>query len=287
MATLDPAAGGTPTPPAAQPTVTKKRVNPVLAAFLPNQAISANTLKVIVIIQIVAAVAIWMASPFEVLPTPMEVWQGFVRLYKEQGLVTDLWISFKLILHALALTVLIALALSYLTVMPFFRPIAQALSKMRYLSLVGFTFVFTLMGAGGYELKLYLMVLGMTVFFITSMASVVAAIPKEAFDHARTLRMSEWRVVWEVVIVGTADQAFEVMRQNAAIGWLMLTMVEGIVKSEGGLGYALLVQQKYLRMDAIYAVQIVILLVALFQDYIIGVLRKLVCPYADLTLERR
>ncbi|MBC8064224.1 MAG: nitrate ABC transporter permease [Chlorobia bacterium] len=259
----------------------------MLAAFLPNHAISANTLRVLVVVQIVAALAFWIASPLEVLPTPMEVWQGFVRLYKEQGLVNDLWISFKLILHALSITVLLALALSYLTVMPFFRPLAQAISKMRYLSLVGFTFVFTLLGAGGYELKLYLMVLGMTVFFITSMASVVAAIPKEAFDHARTLRMSEWRVVWEVVIVGTADQAFEVMRQNAAIGWLMLTMVEGIVKSEGGLGYALLTQQKYLKMDAIYAVQIVILLVALFQDYIIGVIRKLVCPYADLTLERR
>jgi NitT/TauT family transport system permease protein len=202
-------------------------------------------------------------------------------------LVTDLWISFKLILHSLALTVLISLALSYLTVMPFFRPIAQAVSKMRYLSLLGFTFVFTLMGAGGYELKLYLMTFGMTVFFITSMASTVAAIPKEAFDHARTLRMSEWRVVWEVVIVGTADQAFEVMRQNAAIGWLMLTMVEGIVRAEGGLGALLLVQQKYLKMDALYAIQIVILLVALFQDYIIGVIRRLVCPYADLTLERQ
>ncbi len=284
MATIDPAAGGDP------PAVTapeKRKSNPILTAFMPNQAISANTLRVVVLIQVVAIIALWIASPFEVLPKPMEVWQAFVRLYREQGLVTDLWISFKLILHALSYTVILALVLSYLTVMPFFRPIAQAISKMRYLSLVGFTFVFTLMGAGGYELKLYLMTFGMTVFFITSMASVVAAIPKEAFDHARTLRMGEWRVVWEVVIVGTADQAFEVMRQNAAIGWLMLTMVEGIVKSEGGLGYTLLTQQKYLKMDAIYAVQIVILLVALFQDYIIGIIRRLVCPYADLTLERR
>jgi NitT/TauT family transport system permease protein len=285
MAILDPAAGGT--PPAVPTGTNKRKVNPFLAAFLPNQAISANTLRALIFIQIVAAIAIWIASPFEVLPTPAEVWSAFVRLYKEQGLVTELWVSIKLILHALLLTVLIALILSYLTVMPFFRPLAQAISKMRYLSLVGFTFVFTLMGAGGYELKLYLMTFGMTVFFITSMASVVAAIPKEAFDHARTLRMSEWRVVWEVVIVGTADQAFEVMRQNAAIGWLMLTMVEGIVKSEGGLGYVLLTQQKYLKMDAIYAVQIVILLVALFQDYLIGVIRRLVCPYADLTLERQ
>ena len=265
----------------------KRRMNPFLAAFLPNQAVSGNTLRVIILVQVLAALAIWIASPFEVLPTPMQVWEAFKEMWRHQGLADELWVSYRLVLHALLLTVVISILLSYLTVMAFFRPIAQAISKMRYLSLVGFSFVFTLMGAGGYYLKLYLMVFGMTVFFVTSMAAVVAAIPKEQFDHARTLRMGEWRVVWEVVIVGTADQAFEAMRQNAAIGWLMLTMVEGISRAEGGLGAMLLNTQKYFRMDAIYAIQIVILLVALFQDYIIGVIRKICCPYADLTLERQ
>src|SRR5688572_25244900 len=130
MATLDPAMGGTPTPPAATPGKSdRKRVNPILAAFLPNQAISKHTLWVIIAIQVVMVISRWIASPFEVLPTPTEVLQGFVRLYKEQGLVNDLWISFKLILHALGLTILISLALSYLSVMPFFRPLAQAISK--------------------------------------------------------------------------------------------------------------------------------------------------------------
>lgn len=266
---------------------TRRGPNPVLAAFLPNHAVSGTTLRVIIFIQVIAAIGLWIASPFEVLPSPGEVWSAFVEMWKRQGLADELWVSYRLVLHALLLTVAISILLSYLTVMAFFRPIAQAISKMRYLSLVGFSFVFTLMGAGGYYLKLYLMVFGMTVFFVTSMAAVVAAIPKEQFDHARTLRMGEWRVVWEVVIVGTADQAFEVMRQNAAIGWLMLTMVEGISRAEGGLGAMLLNTQKYFRMDAIYAIQIVILLVALFQDYIIGVIRKLCCPYADLTLERQ
>src|SRR5437867_629398 len=81
-----------------------------------------------------------------------------------------------------------------------------------------------------------LLVFGMTVFFVTSMLDVVAAIPKESFDHARTLRMGEWRTVWEVLVLGTAEKAMDVLRQNAAIGWMMLTMVEGISRSEGGVG---------------------------------------------------
>src|SRR5206468_7841716 len=131
-------------------------------------------------------------------------------------------------------------------------------------------------------LKVSLLVFGMVVFFVTSMAAIVAEIPKDRFDHARTLRMSEWRVVWEVVILGTADQAIEVLRQNAAIGWMMLTMVEGISRAEGGIGAMLLNQNKHFHLAEVFAIQIVILAVGMAQDYTIGLVRNLACPYASL-----
>lgn len=261
--------------------------NAFLAAFLPNRAVSAATLQVIIAVEVALALLIWLNSPFKVLPRPTEVLEALRNLWMTQGLGQELIVSFKTNLEALAWTSVISLGLAYLTVLPVFRPFVAAVSKGRFLSLAGFTFVFTLMFGGGHQLKTSLLVFSMTVFFITSMASVIAAIPKADFDHARTLQMSEWRVVWEVVILGTADKAFEVMRQNAAIGWMMLTMVEGIVRSEGGVGTVLLNESKHFRLPDVFAIQIVILLVGLLQDYGIGVLRRIVCPYADLTLERK
>ena len=99
--------------------------------------------------------------------------------------------------------------------------------------------------------------------------------------------MGEWRVVYEVVIVGQSDKAFEVLRQNAAMGWMMLTMVEGISRSEGGVGAMLLNQNKHFHLSAVFAIQLTILLLGLGQDYMIGLLRRVFCPYADLTLERK
>lgn len=259
----------------------------IFSAFAPNRAVSKTTLRLIIAFQVAVALAIWFASPFPVLPKPMEVFQAFHQLWFEEGLGRELWTSFAMNLEALGLTLLIALTLSYLTVLPFFRPIAIAISKGRFLGLIGLTFVFTLMIGGGRPLKISLLVFGMTVFFVTSMAAEVLAIPKEKFDHARTLGMGEWRVVWEVVVLGTADRAFELLRQNAAIGWMMLTMVEGISRSEGGVGAMLLNQNKHFHIAEVFAIQITILLLGLLQDYGIGVLRGLVCPYADLTLERR
>ncbi|MGH9722766.1 MAG: ABC transporter permease [Bryobacteraceae bacterium] len=256
-------------------------------AFQPNRALSRTAMQIVIATQIALALLIWITSPFAALPKPLEVLNALGKLWMEEGLGQELWTSFAMNLKALALTVLISLGLSYLTVLPFFRPIAAAVSKGRFLGLIGLTFAFTLMIGGGHRLKVSLLVFGMTVFFVTSMASVVAEIPRSAFDHARTLRMSEWQVVWEVVILGTIDKAIEVFRQNAAIGWMMLTMVEGISRSEGGVGAMLLSQNKHFHLAEVYAIQLLILVVGLVQDLGIGALKRLICPYAELTLEAR
>ena len=162
----------------------------VLDVFMPNRVVSKQTMGLLITIQVAMAIGIWLNSPFEVLPKPQEVFAALQNLWNKQGLGQELITSFKVNLEALGLTAIISLLLAYLTVMPFFRPIAAAVTKGRFLSIAGFTLVFTLIVGGGHPLKLSLLVFGMTVFFVTSMASVIAAIPKDDFDHARTLRMS-------------------------------------------------------------------------------------------------
>jgi|HubBroStandDraft_3_1064219.scaffolds.fasta_scaffold18298_3 NitT/TauT family transport system permease protein len=257
------------------------------AAFLPNRVLSHTALRLLVGVQVLVLVLVWWRSPFALLPRPGEVLRALQELWFRDGLGRELWTSFMLNLEALGLTLVISLALSYLTVLPFFRPLAMAVSKGRFLGMIGLTLVFTLMVGGGHQLKVALLVFSMTVFFVTSMAEVILEIPREKFDHARTLRMSEWRVVWEVVVLGTADRALEVLRQNAAIGWMMLTMVEGISRSEGGVGALLLNQNKHFRLPQVFAIQALILLLGLLQDYGIGLFKRLVFPWAELTLERR
>jgi NitT/TauT family transport system permease protein len=258
-----------------------------LAAFAPNRVVSAATMRLILLVQAGAALLFWWLSPLAVLPNPAEVATALRRLWFQEGLGRELITSFSLNLEALGLTLVIALVLSYLTVVPVFRPIAAAVSKGRFLGLIGLTFLFTLLLGGGRPLKVALLVFGMSVFFVTSMADVVAAIPKENFDHARTLRMGEWRVVWEVVVRGTGDKAMELLRQNAAIGWMMLTMVEGISRSEGGIGAMLLNQNRHFHLAEVFAIQILILLVGVLQDYGLGALKRLLFPYSELGLERR
>ena len=215
------------------------------------------------------------------LPSPGGVAAALARLWTEQGLFDALATSFVLNAQAIAWTTAIALGVAYLTVVPAVRPVAAAISKLRFTGLVGWAFVFTLWARDGHQLKLWMLVFGMAPFFVTAMTAVVAEIPRERFDHARTLGMAEWRVVWEVVIRGTADQALEALRQNAAMGWMALTMVEGLVRSEGGIGALMLNENKHLDLDAVFALIAVVLAVGIAQDAALGWLRRTACPYVQ------
>ena len=254
--------------------------------FYPNAKISSSNYWIMVGFQAVLAMALWIFSKSELLPNPLEILNALKKLTSEDGLIQELMTSTFLSLEAMLIAIVVSLLIAYATVLPFFRPLGFLVSKGRFLTLVGLSFVFTLMTSNGHQLKVSLLVFGITVFFVTSMINIIHSIPKFAFNHARTLRMSEWQVVWEVIILGTIDQVFEVIRQNFAISWMMLTMVEGISRSEGGIGTMLLNQNKHFHLDAVFAIQLVILLMGIFLDWLIGKLKIIFCPYANLALEK-
>lgn len=255
--------------------------------FRPNKSLTGQAWTILLVVQAVAFLAAWTLGDAFSIPGPYEVLKAIVRLIKEDGLLYELGGSLRINLEAILLSTCISLGLGYFTVLPVARPIVELCSKARFFSLTGFITVFTFAFGGGHWLKVSLLTFGMSVFFVTSMASVVASIPKSEWDQSRTLRMGDWRSVWENVVLGKADEAFEMLRQNAAIAWMMLTMVEGLVRSEGGIGGIMLASAKYRQFDAVFAVQIVVLLVGIAQDQGIAYLKSLLCPYASLILERQ
>ncbi len=255
--------------------------------FLPNRPVDRAMMLGLTAFWVALAFLAWLAVPFETLPKPGEVWHALGSLWWEHGMGPELFTTIRLILHALLLTVLISLALSYATVIPFFRPVVEAVSKLRFLGLTGLVVPFTLFTGGGYDLKVAMLTFGMTTFFVTSMAQAVVEIPREQFDHMRVLGASEGRILWEVVIRGTLDKGLEVMRQNLAIGWALITMVEGISRAEGGLGAMILNQNKHFKLAEVYAILLVILVVGLVLDYAVGVLTRVLCPYVQMERVRR
>lgn len=255
-------------------------------AFSPNAVISGSAAQTLVMVWAVLFLVSWWVAMPALIPTPLEVIKAVGSVWSD-GLLYELLVSLKVYLEAVAITAAISMGLAYASVMPVIRPPATLIIASRFLGMAGLTFAFTLLIGGGHWLKVALMVFGMTVFTLDGMSKMVASVTREQLNHARTLRMSEWRAVWEVIVVGKADQALDILRQNAAMGWMMLPMVEGIVRSEGGVGTMLLAQTKHFHLDQVFAIQLIILWIGLGQDWLIGTIRAVLFPWADLKAERQ
>ncbi len=206
-------------------------------------------------------------------PTPAQVWAGMQSLYAE-GLIVHIASSLGLFVQAAAISIIISLVVVYLSPLPAIRPIALFLSRLRYLPLTGITFYLTILVTNARSMQVWVLVVFMSLYFITSLLGVLKDIPADEINHARSLKCSRWEILWEVVIKGRLDYVLDVLRQNLAIIWMMLVTVESILVAAGGLGVLIKNSDKFANHGRIVALQIIILLIGLLLDWVLQITRK-------------
>lgn len=247
--------------------------------FSPFEKISRRTFLLLVGSQVAAALLIWQLAGGGLIPRPSTVLAALGHLLTTRVFLDNLLTSLLLTGQALFYSVLITLLISYASVIPFWQPVAHFVVKCRYLTLTGLIFIFTLLTKDGGQLKLSLLLFGIIPFLVTSFLSVIVHTPAQELELCKTLGYNRWESLYEVIIIGKADQVFEVVRQNFAIAWMMITMVEGLNMSEGGIGALMIKYNKYNDLPHVLALQTVILGLGLCFDYGLGLARHWLFPY--------
>jgi NitT/TauT family transport system permease protein len=214
-----------------------------------------------------------------VIPPPSRIAGSLFKMLNSKEFYEDLIASFITTIKAMGYSIFVTMLLVYASTMQIFKPIAEFVSKCRYLTLTGLVFVFTMVSSDVAELKMYLLMFGIIPFFITSFLSIVSSTPPEEKWKGYVNKLGRWGTLYEVVIIGKLDLLFEVMRQNFAISWMMITMVEGLAMSEGGIGTLLIKSNKYLDLSPVFAMLFIILILGLVFDWGLSQLRYLLFPY--------
>lgn len=212
-------------------------------------------------------------------PSPPQVVEGMKDLISE-GLFSHIFSSLGLCLKATFYALICSLIIAYLSPIPLIRPIALFLSKLRYLPLTGLTFYASMVIRDARNMQVWILVVFMSLYFITSLLSVISDIEQEEFDHAKTLGCSRWMIIYEVIIKGRLDYVIDVLRQNLAIIWMMLVSVESILVASGGLGVLIKNSDKFMNHGRIVALQIVILVIGLLLDWFLNQQRKMFFRYS-------
>lgn len=200
------------------------------------------------------------------------------------GLFTQLMKSMSFCVEATTYAVIIGLILCYLSVIPLLRPVCDFMRKFRFLPSTGLSFLFMKLTSDIEQQMMWMMVFGVSTFLIDSFISISLSIGPDDIAYCKSLRLSRWKMVRELLIFGKASEIFAAATQQFAMAWMLIAAIENIFKSNGGIGVVLAESNKYFRLDQVYAVEIIILLTGITVDYTLRQVKLWLFPWERLKI---
>jgi ABC-type nitrate/sulfonate/bicarbonate transport system permease component len=226
----------------------------------------------------------WLLCSFigetHLFPTIPQVMAGFVELWNE-GVVVHIGSSLALFFMAVSVSIIFSLLVCYVFNIPALKPLGIIISKMRYLPLTGIAYYITIVIKDARSIQVWVLVIFMSTFLITSLLSMLKDINEAEFDHARTLGCSRWEMLLEVVIKGRFDYVIELVTQNLAIVWMMLVSIESILPAAGGIGYLIKSDDKLGAAGKVIALQTIIILIGIGLDFLLTKSRQIAFRYSQ------
>mgnify|MGYP005840333981 CR=1 FL=1 len=215
------------------------------------------------------------------LPTPPDVLQAGIGLWKQGFLTQDIWASIMRVAAGFFCGSLVAIPLGIsMGAFASIRALTEPLMGiLRYMPAPAFIPLFILYLGIEEPPKIMLIFVG-TVFFNTLMImDAVKFVPKDLIESTYTLGGSRLQVLSQVIIPYVIPNIIDALRINMAAGWNLVVVAE-LVAAEVGLGKRIVIAQKFLRTDEIFACLIVLGLIGFFIDLSFRALLRWRCKWA-------
>jgi NitT/TauT family transport system permease protein len=216
-----------------------------------------------------------------ILPSPMEVLRAFKPLHFEQGLVRSIITSWLRVTAGFSLAAIVAHPLgvymaSFPSVAAFFRPLSLAGA---YVPIVVFI-PLTIMWFGIAETqRIGFLFIGCFVALLPMVIKDIADVPSAFLDVAVTKGASQWQLVRHVLFPVAQANIWDHLRGVYGVGWGWIIMAEIVVLPEHGLGALIGISERRSHTDAIFAVIIVIVLIAVACDQLWRLGGEILFPY--------
>lgn len=249
-----------------------------------NFAVSACSVIAVLLLWWIASSNEWVNPLF--LPPPSEVWSAFTDIvregYKGSTLLAHIGASLKRISVALLLVFAIAVPLGILcgrirllsAVFDPFVEFYRALPPLAYYSLLLLWF-----GIQDTSKIILLFLSGFAPMFIAAVYSA-RRIPVDRINGARSLGASGFRLYAFVIFPSCLPDLLTGLRTAVGVTYATLVAAE-MVAAVSGIGWMVLDASKYLRSDIIYAVIIIMGIIAILIDSAIRLLIRKVSPWIE------
>jgi sulfonate transport system permease protein len=212
-----------------------------------------------------ALLGLWAVSaargwlPPQVLPSPGDVWQGLVDMWRSGDLVRHASISLLRVVYgfsagaAAGLALGIAMGLSR-RVEDYVKPLFTAFAQVPTLGWIPFLMLLVGIGEG---LKILVIAKAAFVPMVLNTSSGIRNIPPGYFEVAAAFRFNRFQLLRHLVLPAAVPPIFTGVRYGLTHAWLALVAVELLASSEG-LGYLLVWGRQMFWLDTVMIAMIAI-----------------------------
>jgi NitT/TauT family transport system permease protein len=257
------------------------------AYLTPKAAIPRRAVLVLGVAGFLVIVAVWTLAAVAIdnpsfLPTPLEVVTAWIDMFQTQGFLGDVgWSAFRIVggflLAAVAAVPLGLLMGSFEVVRSFFQP---PINAIRYMPASAFIPLLILLQGLGETEKLTVIWIGVFFQLVLMVMDIAQRVPMEMLNVAYTLGASRRTVFTKVFLPATLPEVVDALRITMGWAWTYLIVAE-LVAATAGIGYFILVSERYLRADRIIAAILTIGLLGLITDSIFAILSRWAFPYVE------
>lgn len=255
--------------------------------FEINGHLSERQEKILALIGIVFLLFVWstvtLFFPTPVFPTPWKVLFSFKELHFEDALVRNLFYSIKLNLLGYFEAVVIAIPLGFVIgLFPIFQNLFnKPVDALRFIPLTAVTGLFIVWFGIEDTMKIHFLAFGIIVYLLPVVAQRVREVPAVYQQTVKTLGASKWQTIKSVFIPDVMSKISVDIRVLVAISWTYIIVAE-LVNKSGGVGALAYTAARQSRIDKVFAILVVIIVVGFLQDLLLRKLDKLLFPYKYL-----
>lgn len=227
----------------------------------------------------IATITGWVKPIF--LPSPGAVWAKMMELAVDGTLWTDAGISIYRML--VGFLIASALAIPIGIMIGCFKTWEAAIEPfvdfVRYMPVVAFV-PLTILWAGTSDIQKFVIIFIGTFFQqVLMVMDSVKRVPTDFVGLGRTLGMSETRILRRIVLPSALPGIWDTLRISLGWAWTWLVLAE-LVAATSGLGYRIVVSQRYFQTQTIIGYILLLGLLGLITDQSMKALERIFFRYA-------
>ena len=206
-----------------------------------------------------------------VLPTPWSVITCIPEMVQKFHLFSNLAKSVLVNVLGYLEAIAISLVLGFfIGLFPVCRAVFERpISALRFLPLTAVLGPMTKWFGIEINMNIQFLTLGVVVYMLPTVIQRIQEVPQVYVDTLKTLGATKWQTIREVFWPDVISRFSDDLRVLSGITWTYIVIAEMTNSSEGGIGAMIFTVQKQQRMDMVFAIVLIILVIAILWDQLL------------------